>query len=78
MRSEHEKVVRSALLLEQSLYEEDPKAFITAKREEMAVAVEALDFETAAIIRDQIYALEGKEVVDKKESKKRSIQKRTR
>jgi excinuclease ABC subunit B len=60
MRTEHQKTVHEMLALDQRLYREDPKAFITSKRAEMADAVEALDFETAAVIRDEIYALEGK------------------
>jgi protein-arginine kinase activator protein McsA len=41
------------------LYKQAPKAFIKEKRKQMADAVEQLDFETAALIRDEIYALEG-------------------
>lgn len=59
MRTEHQKTVGEMLALDSKLYKEDPKAFVKAKREEMAKAVEELDFETAAIIRDEIYALEG-------------------
>ena len=36
------------------------------KREEMAEAVERLDFETAALIRDEIYSLEGTKAKVKK------------
>lgn len=60
MRTEHQKTVHEMLALDQKLYKEDPKSFVASKRTEMADAVEALDFETAAIIRDEIYALEGK------------------
>lgn len=66
MRSEHQKTVGSLLELDTKLYEEDPTAFMKQKRQQMADAVEALDFETAAILRDEIYALEGKEVPEKK------------
>jgi len=66
MRSEHQKTVVNLLELDAKLYEEDPSAFMKAKRQQMADAVEALDFETAAILRDEIYALEGKDVPDKK------------
>jgi excinuclease UvrABC nuclease subunit len=41
------------------MYEEDPVAFIKDLRQRMEDAVEQLDFETAALIRDEIYALEG-------------------
>ena len=66
MRSEHQKTVVGLLELDAKLYEEDPATFMKAKRQQMADAVEALDFETAAILRDEIYALEGKDVPDKK------------
>ncbi|HUP81342.1 MAG TPA: helicase-related protein, partial [Pirellula sp.] len=59
MRSEHQKTVDGLLSLDAKLYQEDPKAFIADKRQQMADAVEALDFETAALIRDEIYTLEG-------------------
>ncbi|HYD93457.1 MAG TPA: excinuclease ABC subunit UvrB [Candidatus Paceibacterota bacterium] len=59
MRTEHQKTVDELLMLDARLYKEDPKEFIKQKRQQMAEAVEALDFETAALIRDEIYALEG-------------------
>ncbi len=59
MRSEHQKTIDELLVLDTLAYEDDPKAFITRKREEMAAAVEELDFETAALIRDELYKLEG-------------------
>lgn len=61
MRSEHSKAVGTLLQVETALYEEDPVAFIKTLRTRMEEAVEALDFETAAIIRDEIYTLEGVE-----------------
>ncbi len=59
MRSEHQKTVEELLALDELSYKKDPKALIEQKREEMAEAVERLDFETAALIRDEIYKLEG-------------------
>lgn len=59
MRSEHQKTVDGLLALDEIAYKDDPKAFIARKREEMAAAVEQLDFETAALIRDEIYKLDG-------------------
>lgn len=61
MRTEHQKTVAGLLSLDQKLFEEDPVAFIAEKRRQMGEAVEALDFETAAILRDEIYALEAGE-----------------
>ena len=59
MRSEHDKTITELLALDKIAYKEDPKSFLKRKREEMAEAVEQLDFETAALIRDEIYELEG-------------------
>jgi excinuclease ABC subunit B len=71
MRSEHQKTVDSLLTLDARLYKEDPAGFIKDKRQQMADAVEALDFETAAIIRDEIYTLEGVENPNKPVTKRR-------
>ncbi|MBI5405829.1 excinuclease ABC subunit UvrB [Candidatus Kaiserbacteria bacterium] len=59
MRTEHQRTIDEILVLDTLAYKDDPKAFIARKREEMAEAVEKLDFETAALIRDEIYKLEG-------------------
>ena len=59
MRTEHQKTIDELLTLDRIAYKEDPASFIARKREEMAEAVEKLDFETAALIRDEIYELEG-------------------
>lgn len=72
MRTEHQKTVAELLTLDARLYEEDPEAFLKDKRQQMADAVEALDFETAAILRDEIYTLEGKDVPVKKTSRPRT------
>jgi len=59
MRTEHQKTIDELLVLDTIAYKEDPAEFIKRKRAEMAEAVELLDFETAALIRDEIYKLEG-------------------
>ena len=59
MRSEHQRTIDELLVLDMLAYKDDPAAFIKRKRKEMAEAVEQLDFETAALIRDEIYKLEG-------------------
>ncbi len=59
MRTEHQRTIDELLVLDTLAYKDDPTAFIKRKREEMAEAVEQLDFETAALIRDEIYKLEG-------------------
>jgi len=59
MRTEHERTIDELLVLDTLAYKDDPKTFIAQKRMEMTEAVEQLDFETAALIRDEIYKLEG-------------------
>lgn len=59
MRTEHQRTIEELLVLDTLAYKDDPAAFIKRKREEMADAVEQLDFETAALIRDELYKLEG-------------------
>jgi excinuclease ABC subunit B len=59
MRTEHEETVATLLVVDRELYLKDPKATIAEKRRQMESAVEMLDFETAAIIRDEILALES-------------------
>jgi excinuclease ABC subunit B len=59
MRTEHQRTIDELLVLDTIAYADDPKEFIKRKREEMSEAVEQLDFETAALIRDELYKLEG-------------------
>ncbi len=68
LRSEHSKAVVSMLEVDKELYKKSPKKFITAKKKEMAEAVRNLDFETAALIRDELLALTGE--AGKKKPKK--------
>lgn len=59
LRSEHGKAVVTMLMMDKELYKKNPRQFITAKKREMSEAVKNLDFETAALIRDELYALTG-------------------
>lgn len=60
LRSDHEKTVAELMKVEEELYKKNPKQFIKEKRAQMEAAVERLDFETAAILRDEIILLEEK------------------
>lgn len=55
--SEHEKTVSNILILEQKEFDKNPKKFIKMREKQMNQAVKALDFETAAILRDEIKVL---------------------
>jgi excinuclease ABC subunit B len=57
---EHHNAVDTLLETDSILFEKNPKKLIKAKKEEMESAVRDLDFESAAIIRDEIRVLEGK------------------
>ncbi len=59
MRTEHQEAVSTLLTIDREMYLKNPKGTMTQKREQMEEAVKTLDFETAALIRDEIRALES-------------------
>ena len=59
LRSEHTKAIVTMLEVDKDLYKENPRGFIAQKKRDMAEAVKELDFETAALLRDEILALTG-------------------
>ncbi|TSC70781.1 MAG: excinuclease ABC subunit B [Parcubacteria group bacterium Gr01-1014_46] len=65
MRTEHKKTVDSLLELDKKLFEKDPQKLIRQKEKQMDGAVKILDFETAAILRDEILELQKKLEVPK-------------
>jgi excinuclease ABC subunit B len=70
LRSEHGKAVNVLLDVDKDLYKKNPRTFIADKRKAMAEAVKNLDFETAAILRDEIYALNGQGITAKTKNRK--------
>jgi len=60
LEREHGKVVNLLLETDQKLFAKSPKKVIKAKAREMEEAVKNLDFESAAILRDEIKALQKK------------------
>ncbi|KND49015.1 MAG: excinuclease ABC subunit B [Parcubacteria bacterium C7867-005] len=67
LEREHHNAVNVLLETDELIFDKNPKKFIKAKREEMEIAVRDLDFETAAIIRDEIRLLEKR--LDKEDKK---------
>ncbi len=63
MESNHDRAVRADLALDEKVFGSDKKKLIRRKEKEMSEAARDLDFETAAILRDEIRELEK---VDKK------------
>jgi excinuclease ABC subunit B len=59
LRSEHQKATESLMEIDRDLYKKNPRKFIAQKKRQMADAVKILDFETAAILRDEIEGLRG-------------------
>jgi len=60
IRSDHEKTVDQLLIIDTKIFEKNPRKFIAEKKKKMESAVKILDFETAAILRDEIKMLEDK------------------
>jgi excinuclease ABC subunit B len=57
IRSEHEKTVAVMIKLDEERFKKSPMKVIREKEKQMNGAVKILDFETAAILRDEIAAL---------------------
>ncbi|MBI5133878.1 MAG: excinuclease ABC subunit UvrB [Candidatus Taylorbacteria bacterium] len=60
LQTEHKKAVAEELRIDEVEFAKDPKAVIQKKEAAMNEAVKVLDFETAAILRDEISALYDK------------------
>jgi len=60
MKTEHDEVVETLLKVDMDLFEKNPKQVLKEKKRQMDEAVAILDFETAAIIRDELEILHSK------------------
>ncbi len=60
LETKHEKAVNYELSLDEKLFKKNPTKLIKLKERQMNEAVKALDFETAAILRDEIKFLKDK------------------
>lgn len=54
MRTEHDETVDTLLKIDMQLFKKNPKKVLKEKKRQMEDAVAQLDFETAAILRDEI------------------------
>ncbi len=59
MESAHERALKQILSVDHALYAKDPQKLIREKEKQMMDAVKELDFETAALLRDEIRFLTG-------------------
>lgn len=74
MESNHDKAVYANLMLDEQLFAENPAELIRIKEEQMNDAVAELDFETAAILRDEIQVIKEKSgVVEAKKKPRRKF-----
>jgi excinuclease ABC subunit B len=72
LKTEHDKAVSALVAIDEELAKTDPKKLYRMKEEAMAEAVQTLDFETAALIRDELFKLEEKMgVPGRKKTKKK-------
>lgn len=71
LEREHNKAVGMLLEADEKLFARSPKKVIKQKMKEMEEAVKMLDFETAAILRDEIRALEERLDTKKKSPSRR-------
>lgn len=68
--SEHKKAVGVLLELDEEFFKKNPKLLLKEKERNMNDAVKILDFETAALIRDEIQKLEERLITAEKKQKK--------
>lgn len=80
MKTDHAKTVDELLVLDKKMFEKDPIKLIKQKEKQMEGAVKILDFETAAILRDEILELQKRleknslsQKITKKSNKRRNI-----
>jgi excinuclease ABC subunit B len=70
LRTEHDKAVGELLRIDEQIFKEDPAKLIREKNKQMEEAVKILDFETAAILRDEIQAIEKRLSTDSRKKPK--------
>ncbi len=62
LQTEHDKAVNELVKIDEKMWADNPKKLIKMKEDEMSEAVKVLDFETAAILRDEIAILKKRMV----------------
>lgn len=69
LQSDHAKAVNMELSIDEKLFKKNPDKLIKLKEKQMKEAVKALDFETAAILRDEIKVLKDRFTREDKEDR---------
>jgi excinuclease ABC subunit B len=70
LQSEREKAVQELIVLDMEKFGRDKKKIVREKVKQMNEAVKNLDFETAAILRDEIRFLEAPRITKKNKNSK--------
>lgn len=70
LRTQHDETIETMLKVDMELFKRNPTKVLKEKRQQMQDAVSILDFETAAIIRDEIAFLEAEASGKTKKAKK--------
>jgi len=65
MQTEHQKTVETLLNIDKLKYEQNPDKIIKQKEKQMNAAAKIMDFETAAILRDEIKELQKIKIIKK-------------
>ncbi len=77
IEKKHKNTIKKVLEVEQSQFDAHPYKYMKGKKAKMEEAVERLDFETAAILRDEIVHFQkiydAMKPKDRKEPKKRKV-----
>lgn len=71
MQNVHDRTLKEMFLIDKKRFAESPEQLIAEKEKQMQEAVKVLDFETAALLRDEIRLLRGEPVSPKKVTRKR-------
>jgi excinuclease ABC subunit B len=71
LQSVHDKTLKEMLLIDKKAFEKNPERVIKQKEKQMMEAVKELDFETAALLRDEIKLLRGEPIGPQGERRKR-------
>ena len=58
IQSDHSKALKELMKVNKAKFDEDPEGLIKDKKKQMEAAVSDLDFETAALLRDEIKEIE--------------------
>lgn len=75
LQTVHEKTLHELFLLDKKAFDRDPEKLIKQKEKQMLAAVKLLDFETAALLRDEIKMIKGEPIrprIPASERKKKS------